>query len=217
LEEGDLRKLVFLLSVLALFAVPAAGGVITLTFEGLQNLEPISDYYNGGLGPNYGITFTSDLVALINQRAGGTGNFDGSPTMPTIAFFRTGPGGIMNVAAGFDTGFSFYYSAVTLPGSVNVFDDLNGGGNLLATLDLPLTPFGGAGCSGAYSYCPWEQVGVSFDGIARSVVFDGNANYIGFDNITLGASVPTPGLPEPSSFTLLGGGLAVLAYRWIRK
>jgi hypothetical protein len=67
--------------------VPAPGAVITLTFEGLQNLEPISDYYSGGLGPNYGITFTSDSLALISQWTGGTGNFDGSPTMPTIAFF----------------------------------------------------------------------------------------------------------------------------------
>jgi hypothetical protein len=91
--------------------------------------------------------------------------------MPTIAFFRTGSGGIMNVAAGFDTGLSFYYSAVALPGSVKVVENLNGGGNLLATLDLPVTPSGGAGCSGAYSYCPWEQIGVSFEGIAKSVVF----------------------------------------------
>ena len=204
--------------------MPAAGGVIALTFEGLQNLEPIADYYNGGQGgfgtgpgPNYGITFTSDWVAVISQGAGGTGNFDGSPTMPTIAFFLGGAGDTMNVAGGFDTGFSFYYSAITLPGSVSIYDDLNGGGNLLATLDLPVTPFGGAGCSGAYSYCPWEPIGVSFQGLAKSVVFGGNATYIGFDNITLGASVPVSGTPEPSSIALLGGGLAVLAYRKIRK
>jgi hypothetical protein len=191
----------------------------------LQNLEPIDNYYNGGLGgfgsgpgPNYGITFTPDSLAVISGSApGGSGNFSGSPTMPTIAFFLTGSGDTMDVPAGFDTGFSFYYSAVVYPGVVNVYDGLNGTGNLLASLDLPITPSGGSPECTYGSYCPWVPIGVSFTGVAQSVVFAGTANYIGFDNITLGASVPTPGVPEPSSTALLGGGLAVLAFRRIRK
>ena len=219
-----MKKLALLICILVLLALPAAGGVITLTFEGLQNLEPIDNYYNGGLGgfgsgpgPNYGITFTPDSLAIISGAAGGTGNFSGSPTMPTIAFFLTGSGDTMDVPAGFDTGFSFYYSAVVYPGVVNVYDGLNGTGNLLASLDLPITPSGGSPECTYGSYCPWVPIGVSFTGVAQSVVFAGTANYIGFDNITLGASVPTPGVPEPSSTALLGGGLAVLAFRRIRK
>jgi len=210
--------------LICILAPPAAGGVITLTFGGLQNNEPISDYYNGGFGglgsgpgPNYGITFRQDSLALISGATGGSGNFSGSPTMPTIAYFLAGPGDVMDVPAGFDTGFSFYYSAVVFPGTVSVYSGLDGAGSLLATLALPVTPPGGSPECSYGAYCPWVPIGVSFAGVAQSVVFTGTANYIGFDNITLGASVPTPGVPEPSTIALLSGGLAVLAYRRIRK
>lgn len=55
---------------------------ITLTFEGLQDNEQVLNYYNGGFGgngsgpgPNYGITFGSDSLAIISTAAGGNGNF----------------------------------------------------------------------------------------------------------------------------------------------
>ena len=204
--------------ILVLGAVAAQAGVVTLTFEGLQNLEPVENYYNGGLGglgsgpgPNYGITFTSDSLAIISGAFGGTGNFSGSPTMPTIAFFLTGAGDIMNVAAGFDTGFSFYYSAVVYPGSVTVYDGLNGTGSVLASLNLPVTPSGGAPECTYGAYCPWFPIGVTFSGTAMSVNFSGTANYIGFDNITLGSGIPTPGVPEPGTLVMLGSGVLGLA------
>jgi len=34
---------------------------------------------------------------------------------------------------------------------------------------------------------------VPFVGTATSVVFSGEANYVGFDNITIGSSLPAPG------------------------
>ena len=58
----------------------------------------------------------------------------------------------MDVANGFDTGFSFYYAAAQ-PGSVTVYDGLDGTGNVLATLSLPATPS---------PYSQWEAIGVSF-------------------------------------------------------
>jgi hypothetical protein len=212
--------------LLALVAAAAMrADTIALTFEGLTDQEAIDNYYNGGKGskgsgpgPNYGITFGSDSLAIVSQAKGGGGNFDGAPSGKTIAFFLTGSGDVMNVASGFTTGFSFYYSAPNHPGSVSVYSGQNGTGSILATLNLPLTPDGTSSptpktCSGDYNYCPWEPFGVTFDGTAQSVVFSGTANYIGFDNITLGSSTPVVGdSPEPASYALLASGLGMVAW-----
>jgi hypothetical protein len=53
-------------------------------------------------------------------------------------------------------------------------------------------------------------IGVTFAGTAESVLFSGSANYIGFDNVTLGSGTPTSGTPEPGGLSLLGLGLACL-------
>lgn len=64
-------------------------------------------------------------------------------------------------------------------------DDLNGLGQLLATLILPLTPFNGApDPNGAFS--PFLPIEIAFLGVARSVSFSGTENQIAFDNIQLG-------------------------------
>jgi len=217
----NLRKLsattaaIAALSVGALVAGPAHAAAVTMTFEGLQDQEPIGNYYNGGTGgfgsgpgPNYGVSFGSDSLAVISELQGGSGNFEGAPSGKTVAFFLSGPGDVMNVAAGFNTGFSFYYSAVVYPGDVTVWSGLNGTGTELADLNLPVTPSGGPGCSGATSYCPWVPAGVTFSGTAESAVFSGTANYIAFDNITLGSA--TPGAPGPVPGTGLAG-LVLLA------
>ncbi len=181
-------------AALSVVAQQASASVITLTFEGLANGEPINNYYNGGFGgsgsgpgPNYGITFSSNSLAIISAAAGGSGNFTNAPSGHTIAFFLSGPGDVMNVAAGFSTGFSFFYAdQVGFTGSVSVYSGLSGSGTLLATLTLPSTPD---------PYNVFVPIGVGFLGTAESVVFSGSANFIGFDNITLGSSSPT--VPEP--------------------
>lgn len=206
-----------LVAVLALGALASAHAVpIVLTFEGLQDLERVDSFYNGGLGdsgsgpgPNYGITFGADSLALIDTDAGGNGNFANEPSPNTIVFFLSGPGVIMNVPAGFTTGFSFFYSGIQ-PGSVSVYDGLNGTGNLLATLNLSSTPPGPGDPNGG-SYGIWVPVGVSFAGVAKSVNFSGSANYIAFDNITLGAQTPGGAIPEPSTIVLFLSGLGVAA------
>ena len=199
---------------------------ITLTFEGLQNLETVSDYYNGGAGgsgsgpgPNYGITFTPDSLAIISDTAGGTGNFDQAPSGDTILFFLSGAGDTMNVASGFTTGFSFYYSSPFNPGNVAVYSGLNGTGTLLTMLDLPASPAGKGTlpCNSTDDYCPFVPFGVTFSGTAQSVVFSGTANYIAFDNVTLGSSVPTPTAPEPSTLFLLGSGVCAVGLAAWRK
>ena len=196
-----------------------------LTFEGLQNLEPVGNYHAGGSGgfgsgpgPNYGITFGPNSFAVVSDAAGGTGLFDGAPSMPTTLYFLSGPGDIMNVPAGFTTGFSFFYSSPFYTGSATVYSGLNGTGSVLTTLLLPSTPDGttyGPPCSGVFDYCPWLPAGVTFSGTAYSVDFSGAANNVGFDNVTLGSS--TPVVPEPGTLVMFGSGALGLASLLRRK
>ena len=125
------------------------------------------NYYNGGFGslgsgpgPNFGITFGPDAIAC-NGGATGSCNTDQIPGGPgaQIAFFLTGPGDVVDKASGFDTGFSFFYSAINNPGEVTVWSGLDGTGTMLADLNLPTTPGNGDGC--ARPFCPFFAAGVS--------------------------------------------------------
>ncbi len=213
-------KPLLLFTLLAALAAPGRAAIV-LTFEGLKNQEPVENFYNGGagglgsIGPNLGVVFNANALAIIDADAGGGGNFGGEPSPDTALFFLSGTA-ILNYAAGFDTGFSFYYTAINQPGSINVYDGIDGTGNLLATLALPLTPSNGApDPTGQFS--PFLPIGVAFDGTARSIDFGGTVNQIAFDNITFGSATPGNGngeVPEPSTWTMVAGGaLALLLSR----
>ncbi len=210
---------------LGLGAMSAAqAAVISLDFEGIApypngNNVLIQEYYNGGTasngnsGTNYGISFSanslliclnSTTVTCSNTSRGGLdpGSDEGG------LFFLSGAQSIMNVAAGFDTGFSFNYVSLSQPGSVSVYDDLDGTGNLLATLNLSAN----AGSCPGYGagFCPFSPIGVGFAGTAKSVSFAGVANQIVFDDITFGSVTPPVDTPVPATLALFGLGLAGL-------
>ncbi len=203
-------------AVLVVATTQASAVPITLTFESVGNTASINDFYNGGTdsagnsGTNYGINFTSASLGLVDSDAGGTGNFANEPSASTIAFFLSGTAATMNVAAGFDTGFSFFYSAFA-DAFVTVYSGLNGTGTILATLPL-LTNFNAGGCMGdpTGDACHWDPVGVSFLGTAHSVDFGGVANQAGFDNITLGSAIPGSGTPEPAAWALMIAGFGLV-------
>src|SRR6185369_933934 len=92
LHRRSLLIVAALLAAVAAIARPCAAGV-TLTFDGLQNGEPIGNYFNGGTGglgsgpgPNWGITFNGSN-GVANAKMG--------------AAVIVG-GAVINVAAGFE-------------------------------------------------------------------------------------------------------------------
>ncbi|WP_272700201.1 PEP-CTERM sorting domain-containing protein [Desulfovibrio sp. Fe33] len=210
--------------VMCLFLVTPSHALV-LDFEGLGNQDQVLDFYNGGTssmgysGTDYGVSFSDNALSLIDSDAGGSGNFGNEPSPDTILFFLNGDAAVMSLAAGFDTGFSFFYSAISNPGQVSVWSGLGGTGDLLATLDLAITPQDGGDPNGSFS--PFVPIGVGFEGTAYSVSFAGVINQIGFDDITFGAVTPgDPGapVPEPGSFILMGIGLlGFLAYARKRR
>ena len=202
---------------LALAALPASSAVITLNFEGIGDLNPVGNFYDGGAGTNFGVGFSSNALAVVDADAGGSGNIGGEPSPSTALFFLDGPAATMNVAAGFTTGFSFFYSAVNNSGFINVWDGLNATGTLLASLFLPVTPSDGGDPNGSFS--PFYAIGVAFAGTAMSVDFGGTVNQIAFDNVTFGSVKPGgPSVPLPASalFGLLGVA-SLLGMRKARK
>ncbi|MEO7362469.1 MAG: PEP-CTERM sorting domain-containing protein [Gemmatimonadaceae bacterium] len=195
-------------SALAIGLMPAASAhaqVRVLTFEGIMNDTNVGSFYSG-------IDFSSNAYALLRTNLGGSGNFGGEPSAGTAAVFSDFPGefAYFNVAAGFSNGFGTYYSAPGAPGAISIFSGLNGTGTLLATLMLPVTPFGSvAGCppNPGASFCPFSFVGTSFTGVAQSVSFDSALNDFVFDDITIGSAEAISTVPEPSTFLLIGVGM----------
>ena len=190
-----------------LAATSASANVVALDFEGIGNLNPVGNFYNGGAGTNYGIQFSPDTLAVVDADAGGGGNFANEPSPNTIMFFLNASNAILDVATGFDTGFSFFYSSSTTA-NVNVYDGLGATGNLLATLILEAQHT--QNCSGdpTGGFCNFSPIGVMFDGIAKSIDFGGTANFTGYDNITFGSVTPdiSP-VPLPAAAWLFGSAL----------
>ncbi len=188
-------------------APKAPTDVTTLTFEGIGDFQSIGNYYNGGSGPNYGVSFSENALSIIGSDHGGSGNFTNEPSPVTVLFFLTGSP-VMNVAAGFSTGFSFYYTSAA-DVTVYVYDGLEGTGTLLASQTFPANYENGC----AVGFCHWDAVGVAFAGTAKSIVFTGVENQCGFDDVTFGSVTPHPtAVPTVSEWGLIILGLALLAF-----
>jgi len=210
----NMVKMAALCGAISLVSASAWAGPIVLTFEGVGDEAAVNDFYNGGTdsagnsGTNYGVSFTNTSLGIIDSDAGGTGNIANEPSASTVLFFLNSSSATLNYAAGFDTGFSFFYTSST-DATVNVWSGLNATGVLLG--QITVSAQFNQGCSGdpTGSFCNWTAAGVNFSGTAMSIDFGGTANQTAYDNITFGSATPG-GVPEPASWALMLGGFGMV-------
>lgn len=202
----------------ALVAQPSQAAGVLLDFEGIGNSVSIDNFYNGGaagngvIGPNYGVTFTSSALALIDSDSGGSGNFANEPSPDSVMIWLNDLDTHMNYAPGF-TQFSAFYSAAVFPGNLSFWSGFDGTGTQVGTtLDLPLLGTNCGGDPNGFNNC-WKKVAAVLPDHAHSVTFGGSSNYIGFDNVSFNPQdieVPTP-LP------MFGAAAAFGSIRRLRK
>ena len=64
-------------------AAPVSASVVTLTFEGIGDFNPVGNFY----APDY--IFSPSTLALVDSDAGGSGNFANEPSPSTVMFFTS--------------------------------------------------------------------------------------------------------------------------------
>jgi hypothetical protein len=184
--------------VAGFFAAPAFAAPVTLDFEGTSSFAPIADYYNGGSGTNYGASFGPGAQGLQNDALGPY--FSNNPSGSSIMFVSD-PDAALNIAQGFFSSVSFYYSSAA-DATVSLFSGLNGTGDLLGTLSLSANAQQN-GCSDS-PYCYWGLASLAFSGVAQSIQFSGAVG-AGFDDVKF-----TP-VPVPAAGWLLVSGIGLVA------
>jgi hypothetical protein len=212
------KNLTGLLIAAALSSGTSYASPILLDFEGAGDRASLKNFYNNGTdasgksGSNYNVHFSDDAVVSIDVDASPdkaySGSFANVPSGITAIIFHEGGPATMNVESGFGTEFSLYYSSAA-DATVNIYDGMNGAGNLLASLNLTTNYDNGCKGSSDGNYCHWDQINESFSGIAHSVVFNGPREFTFYDNISFNSESISE-VPVPGAFWLMGSGVISL-------
>lgn len=216
-----LHRLAFAALALAVVSAPASALEFTMNFDGIPVAvgpppppsqafgSAVLGFYNGD--PVYGragaklwdVTFSDEALALCSSALGEDckGNFPAPPSGNSAVATVSSNSFSFVVSRGlYVSKLSFYYTDAGTGSNpaVRLFSD----GTELLTLALVPCPAG---------FCNWKQFVVPQDALAKapvtSVAFLGTPNTVAFDSV----SVTTTPIPEPSTYALMLGGLALLA------
>ncbi len=184
------------LAALGLAAAPASAQT-TINFDQLKSGENVNTYYNGGSGSQGTGPGPSDGITFVNGTALAFGT---APSQPNLLFDRTHNTITADRVSGFDTSFAFDYisnsqATASIPVTVSVFSGVDGTGTLLTSGTYADTP-------NPLSTSLHETL--TFSGTAESVVLNGTANHVAYDNLTFGAAPAASAAPEPSQMAGLG-------------
>lgn len=214
----------------------ALAALINLDFEGISNTYPftdmplIQDFYNGGhssngnSGNNFGIGFSHSAQAIClveqgvssadcsNASRGGLGD---PASAQTGLYFNDPSNAYINIAQGFSNVFSLFYSTFT-DASIDLFDGLNGTGNLVTSLDLRAANFD-PNCAINYDnvgFCGFTFATVAFTEKVKSISFANAGSAIVFDDLTFGTAQVHP-VSAPSTILLfILSTLALFCWRY---
>src|SRR4051794_7566836 len=114
-----MRSLLTLTLFVLLFASSAMADIL-LTFEGIPNGTAPGNFYNGGAGGNFGITFSNNAGVLVDTDAGGTGSFANEPSPSTVLTWNSSSVITVDVSVGFTSFFDVFVNSAGAH-SISVF------------------------------------------------------------------------------------------------
>lgn len=214
------------------FSAPATALDFTINFD---NIPPagtpaegedsaygsdILGYYDGdpGLPPTFpragnqlwNVVFAPAALAIASAEAGGFGNFDSAHSGNSAAGSLEADGVSFELTPGlYVARMSFWYNAGG-PGSDPAVHLYAGGVNVYSQALTLCAQTGGDGFCGWTEYQVSDEVLKSFAGngqMITKVVLGGAGNQVVYDDLFLS----TAAVPEPSTYALMLGGLALVA------